>query len=367
MKKKVRIIIGIAIGMFVLYTFYFLWEQSQPAPVVYELLKTSKRDIIQHSTAAGQIEARRQVNIKPRITGILKDLCVNVGEVVKVGDVIAKVEIIPDMNSLNEAKSAVEEARLRLDEIQREYNRIHSLFNKGVVSKEEYEQKENELHLAKEALTKAHSTEEIVLTGSSSRTGKVNTTVITATMAGVVIDLPLKVGASVVATSMFSDGTTIATIADMSSLRFTGKIDETEVEKLNVGMPVELIIGAMKEHRLTGTIEEIASMGNKDNGTVMFEIKASVNTTENLTVSRAGYSATARMTTERRENVLTIDEAAVEFEGNQAYVYVLTSDSEDLNHQHFERKPVKLGISDGIYMEIVSGITVNDILKGNKK
>lgn len=367
MKRYLKAIVGTVIGLFVVYTFYFLWKQSQPAPVVYELISPTQGDIQRHCTASGQIDARRQVDVKPRITGILKELLVHTGQEVNVGDVIARVEVIPDMSSLNIANSEVKTAKLQLEETQREFNRTKSLYGKGVVSKEEYEMMSNRLDLAKESLAKAKSSEDIVLKGSSTRTGNVNTTVITATMKGVIIDLPLKVGASVVATSMFSSGTTIATIADMSNLQFTGKIDETEVEKLHPGMPVSITIGAMKKHVLKGSIEEIASMGNKDHGTIMFEIKASVETPQDVNVIRAGYSANADIVTDERKNVLAIEEAAVEFEGDKTYVYVLLSPESETDNQRFEQREVSTGLSDGIRIELISGVKAGETLRGNKK
>ncbi len=367
MKKVIKTIGWCLVAIFVVYTFYFLWKQSQPEPAMYELIKPAARDIDRSCVATGVIEPRLQVNVKPRITGILSALLVKEGQHVSAGQVIAQVQIIPDMNALNDAQSAVQTAQLQLDETCKETNRVISLFKKGVVSKEEYEQAANKLSLAREALTKSKSLLEVVLKGSSSRSGSVNTTMVTSTMSGTVISLPLKVGASVVSTNPYTEGTTIATIADMHSLQFTGKIDETEVERLHPGMPMTITVGAMQEKKLSGMVSQIGTMGNKENGTIMFQIKGTVNGLDASDVSKAGYSANASIVTDHRAGVTSVEEAAIEYDGDKTYVWKLTSKPEEVKAQTFVRVPIVTGLSDGIYIEIVKGISKGDILRGNKK
>lgn len=274
------------LACFVVYTFYFLWAQSQPKPEVFELLTPQERTIRQVCVATGAIESRKQIDVKPRATGTIKQICVTIGQTVTTGQTIAVIEIIPDMVSLSEAKSNVESTRLKLEETQREANRVSVLYEKGVVGREEYEKAMSTLALDKESYLKAKSALDVVLTGSSSRAGNVNTTIVKASMNGTIVGLPLKEGASVVATNAYSDGTTIATIADLTQLRFSGKIDETEVERIYTGMPMNITIGATGGTRYTGIIEEIASGSTIDNGTVMYEVKGSVQsmTDENLPI-----------------------------------------------------------------------------------
>jgi HlyD family secretion protein len=367
MKKILKTIGWCLVTVFVVYTFYFLWAQSQPKPDVYELLKPAVRDIERSCVATGQIEPRLQINVKPRTTGILSALLVKEGQHVSVGQVIARVQIIPDMNALNDAQSGVQTAKLQLDETSKETNRVISLYKKGVVSKEEYEQASNKLSLARETLTKSRSLLDIVLKGSSGRSRSVNTTMVTSTMNGTIISLPLKVGASVVSTNPYTEGTTIATIADMRTLRFTGKIDEVEVEHLHIGMPMTITIGAMQDKKLTGEVDAISTMGNKENGTIMFQVKGVAHGLLASNISRAGYSANASMVTDRRTHVMSVEEAAIEYEGDKTYVWKLTSNPDDVNSQKFERVPVVTGLSDGLYIEIVKGISQGDILRGNKK
>lgn len=367
MKQLIKKIIVVIVGLFVVYTFYYIWAQSQPKPDIYELLTPQVRTIEENSIATGQIEAKNQVNVKPRMTGIISELSVHVGQQVKVGDVIARITVIPDMNALNNAKSAVKRSELNLDETKRETERIVALYGDGVVSKEDYERAMNKLQLAKEDLKKAHSEEEIILRGTSSTIGTVNTTLVTATMNGVIIDLPLKQGASVVSTNSFTDGTTIATIADLSSLRFTGKIDEIEVEQIHPGMPMKLTIGAIRNKTFEGVLEEIATKGIKDNGTIMFEVSGSITADDNIAICREGYSANASIVTNIVKNTLSIEEAALEHKDGKKYVYKLVSDKVDVENQKFERVEVKTGISDGIHIQILQGISPSDIIRGNKQ
>ena len=364
MKKTFRIVIWALVAAFVLLTFYLLWRQSRPVPPSYELLTPAERTINQSSIATGQIEPRREVYVKPRITGILTQINVKVGQEVNTGDVIARVSVIPDMSSYNEAQSAVEASNLQLQEAQREFGRNKTLYDGDVISREEFEKTEHNLSLAKENAAKAQSSLDIILYGSSKRSGSVNTTIVKATMSGKVIDLPLKQGASVVSTSPYSEGTTIATIADVSDMIFDGKIDETEVDRLTVGIPARITVGSSLDRHITGTLEEISSMGVKENGTVMFSLKASVDSDDGTTELRAGYSANAEFITAQADDVISIEETAIAFEDGGTYVYRLISDEK--KEQKFERIPVVTGLSDGIYIEIKEGVTKDMVLRGNK-
>ena len=364
MKKTLKIVMWALVGAFVLLTFFFLWRQSRPAPEFYELLYPQERTIYQSSIATGQIQPRRIVHVKPRITGILTQINVKIGQEVRTGDVIARVSVIPDMSSYNEALSAVEASNLRLQEAQREYDRTETLFNDDVITREEFEKSAHNLSLAKTEAAKAQSSLDIILYGSSQRSGSVNTTIVKATMSGKVIDIPLKQGASVVSTSPYSEGTTIATVADVSDMIFDGKIDETEVERLVVGIPARITVGSSLTRHITGTLEEISSMGVKENGTVMFSLKASVDSDDGTTELRAGYSANAEFITAQADNVLSIEETAISFEDGGTYVYRLVS--ADRKNQKFERIPVTTGLSDGIYIEIKEGIDKDMVLRGNK-
>lgn len=363
MKRYIKTIAWCLVAAFVLFTFYFLWKQSQPETVYYELLSPEVRTLERKSIATGQIEPRRQVTVKPRITGILYEIDVVNGQAVELGQLIGKVRIIPDMNAVNEALSSVETARLHLDEVSKETERVKNLYAKKVVSKEEFEKANHSLALAQESYRKAEAAYDIVRQGSSKRGGDINTTEVRATMAGTIIDLPLKEGASVVATSPYTEGTTIAVIADMSDMIFEGKIDETEVTKLHKGQKTVITVGAAQGSAIDGTLEEIATLGVKENGTIMFKIKTSVGAAAGL--QRAGFSANAEFITQSAKDVLSIEETAIMFEGSDAYVYVLTSGPES-KAQKFEKRAVKVGMSDGIHIEVKDGLAKGDSVRGNK-
>lgn len=366
MKKVLKIAGWSLLGLFIIYTFYFLWKQSQPAPTVYELVRTEQRDIVKRTTATGNVEARNQVEVKPLATGVISQLMVQPGKQVKAGDIIATIKIIPDMAQLNQAKSQVETAQITLNEEQREFDRIKGLFDKGVVSREEYEMKEAKLASAKESLTAAMTQVEVITRGQSSRSGNVNITSLRSTITGLVLNVPVKVGASVSGTSAFNEGTTVAKIADMGDIIFRGYIDETEVAKLKQGMELELTLGSMQDVKIPATLDYIAPEGEIQNGAKMFELKASAHIPSDVNI-RSGYSANASIVIAKAANVISCDETAVEFADGKAFVYVLTSNPEDVENQKFERREVSVGISDGLYVELKSGVKAGDMLRGIQK
>lgn len=364
-KKTLKTAGWVLLGLFVLYTFYFLWKQAQPVPDVYETVKPEVRTLVRSTVATGNIDPRRRVNIKPQTTGIITELLVQPGDMVRDGQVVARIKVIPDMDKLDQVKSHIESAKIELEKVERESERTRQLYNKGVVSREEYEASESKLAVARENLLSAESQLEVVTTGSSERSGNINTTVVKSTMDGMVMSVPVKEGASVSGTSMFSDGTTICSVADMEDVQFKGNIDETEVDLLRVGMPLVLIPGAMQNVRIPAVLEYVAPEGVEQNGAMQFEIKASTVIPEGVTL-RSGYSVNAEIVLEEVHDVLSVDETCIEFEKDKAYVWCLTSDVKDTKHQTWERIPVEVGVSDGLYIQILSGVDGNCLLKGNK-
>lgn len=366
MKKTFRVIGLCLLALFVVYTLYFLWQQSLPEPIVYELVSPQQRTLVKRTTVAGSMEARRQVAVKPQATGIISRLLVEPGDKVKAGEVIATVKIIPDMAQLNEAKSRVEAARISLAEVQREYDRVKSLYQDGVVSREEFEVKSSQLASARENVNAAESQVQVITRGQSARSGGVNITDLRSTITGVVLSVPVKEGASVSGTSAFTEGTTVAKIADMSDIIFRGFIDETDVAMLKVGMDMQLHLGSMQEVAIPAKLDYIAPEGEMQNGAKMFEVKATASIPSDVTV-RSGYSANASIVLDTATNVLSCDETAVSFEGGKPYVYVLTSDPDDTSHQQFERRAVTIGLSDGLAIELKDGVKPGELLRGNQK
>lgn len=364
--KKVLKIIGLCLlTLFVGYTLYYLWQQSQPKPTVYELVSVGQRTIVKRTTVSGNMEARRQVAIKPQATGYISNLRVEPGDNVKVGDVIATVRIIPDMAQLNEAKSRVEAARITLDEVQREYDRYSSLYADGVVSREEFEKLTTRLASARESVNAAESQVQVITRGQSERSGGISVTELRSTITGVVLSVPVEEGASVSGTSAFTEGTTVARIADMSDIIFRGFIDETEVAQLRLGMDIELNLGSMQDVTIPAKIYYISPEGQMQNGAKMFELKATADIPANVTI-RSGYSANASIVLGTAHDVLSCDETAISFVDGKPYVYVLTSSPDDTAHQQFERRAVTIGLSDGLSIELKDGVKSGELLRGNQ-
>ncbi|MDO4497161.1 MAG: efflux RND transporter periplasmic adaptor subunit [Bacteroidales bacterium] len=366
MKKVLKTCGWVLVGAFVIYTFYFLWKQSQPVPVVHEVVAPVQRDIVKKIVATGALEARTQVELKPQITGVVTELRVEAGKEVHAGDVVAIIRVIPDMSQLTKAQSEVEAATISLEEVAREAERSQELYDKGVISREENEQQQNRLAVAKDKVAAAKALVEVITRGSSSRAGSVNTTEVHSTMNGIVLNVPVKVGTSVSGSSSFSQGTTIATVADMSDIIFRGNIDETEVAKLHTGMEVTLVPASMQKVNIPAVLDYISPEGTLQNGAKMFELKATASVPEGVVV-RSGYSVNANITIAKAPNALSVDETCVEFEGDNAFVYRLTSSEADVNNQQWERVPVQLGVSDGIHVEVKSGISKEDKLRGIQK
>ncbi|MDO4496619.1 MAG: efflux RND transporter periplasmic adaptor subunit [Bacteroidales bacterium] len=365
MKKYFKIAGWVAALMFVGYTFYMLWAQSQPKQVVYELLTPQSRDIVKTSVASGKVEPRDEVNVKPQIQGIVTELYVEAGDKVKIGDPVAKVSVIPDMAQLTNAQSNVRTSQLTLEETEREAARVANLYAKGIVSKEEFEQSQNNLHKVQEQALAAQDALDIVTEGMSKRAGKINTTIVKSTITGTVLNVPVKIGTSVVNSNSFNDGTTICTVADMNKIIFRGNIDETEVGRLRTGMPIKLSVGAIQGVSIPATLEYISPKGSENNGAVLFEIKAAAQIPDSIEI-RAGYSANATIEFARRSQVLSVEESAIQFKGDSTFVFILTS-SEGVIPQTFEKCDVKVGLSDGLYIEIENGIDNNVKLRGNEK
>lgn len=368
MKKIFKIIGWSLVGLLVIYTFVYLWQKSQPKEKVYEILAPEVRTLAKKSVATGKVEPRNEINIKPQIQGIVTELYREAGDQVKAGDPIAKIQVIPDMGALNNAQSQVRTSQLTLDEAEKEHARTEGLFEKGVVAREEYEKSKNNLEKAREQAQAAQDALEIVTSGISKRSGKINTTIVTSTVSGTILDIPVKVGTSVINANSYNEGTTVAIVADMRDIIFRGQIDETEVGRMMVGMPINITIGAIQNVILPAKLEYISPKGSSSNGAILFEIKAAVDAKSvgDGVKIRAGYSANAEIILDQRDSVLSIQEAAIEFSGDSTFVYRLTS-AEGAEKQTFERIAVTTGLSDGLYIETIEGITNDMKIRGNEK
>ena len=362
MKKVLKIFLGVLFAALLIGTFVFLWQKTRPVKVVYAIVQPKTDTLRQYVVATGKVQPRDEVEIKPQISGIISDVYKEAGETVRQGEVIATVKVIPEMGQLSSAESRVSVAEISLAQVTREYERTKALYEKGVVSAEEAEQGRTEFEKAEEELRNARENLEIVKEGIASRFAELSNTQIRSTIDGMILDVPIKVGNSVIQANTFNDGTTIATVADMSNMQFQGNIDETDVGKLHEGMPVKLTIGALQDVELDATLEYVAPKSTESNGVILFEVKAAVQIPQGVFV-RAGYSANASVVIQSREGVLTLPEGCVEFEGDKTYVQVLTS-PEDAEDQTFERREVRIGLSDGVNVEITEGVTAGDKIRG---
>lgn len=362
MKKFFRILMWVVISAIFVGTFVYLYLNSKTPEEVYGKVIPERADIQRTTVLTGKIEPRDEIEIKPQISGIVSEINVEPGDKVQAGDVIAKIKVIPEASQLSSAQSRVNNAKIDLSDCQIKYDRAKALYEKKVISREEYETAEKNLNKAAEEVQAADDAYTIVREGVSKYNAKESNTLVRATITGLVLDVPVKVGSSVIQANTMNDGTTIATIADMTNLIFKGNVDETEVGSLKVGMPMSISIGAMPEKNPTAVVEYIAPKGTDTNGANSFEIKAelSLDDTEGL---RAGYSANATVTLEKAGNVMSLPESVIEFAGDSTFVYVMT---DSLPKAIYKRVPVVTGLSDGIKIEIKEGIDSTVTVRGSK-
>ncbi|MBK5720981.1 efflux RND transporter periplasmic adaptor subunit [Dysgonomonas sp. Marseille-P4677] len=363
MKKVLKIVLLVLLGILVVGTFVFLAIKSQPKEKVYEIATVEEGSVENTSVATGKVSPRDEILIKPQISGIVSEVLKEAGDFVKQGDIIATVKVIPEVAQLNSAESRVNVAQINLTQVKAEYERQKDLFAKKVIAKEEMDKSEADYKKAIEELENSKDNLDIVKTGISKKTAQYSNTQIRSTITGMILDIPIKAGNSVIQANTFNDGTTIATVANMNDMIFIGKIDETEVGRVHTGMPIKLSVGAIDGKKFDATLEYIAPKGVEENGAILFEIKAAARIPDTVVV-RAGYSANAEIVLAKVEKVLTIPESTITFSNDSSYVYLL-KDSAD-HKQIFDKKYVKIGLSDGIKVEVKDGLKKGDKIRGNE-
>lgn len=363
MKKYFKYILMALVAVIFIGTFVFLYIKSQPQPEVYDEFTLQRMDIRKTTVVTGKIEPRNEVNVKPQISGIITEILKEAGETVQEGEVIAKVKVIPDMGSLSAAQSRLRLAEINRKQAQTDYDREKTLFDKGLVAADEYDKIAQTLRQAREEVDAAQDNLEVVRDGVSKSNASASSTLIRSTITGLILDIPVKVGNSVILANTFNDGTTIDTVANMNDLIFRGNIDETEVGRLSTGMTMKITIGALQDLKFDARLEYIAPKATDQNGANQFEIKAAVNLPSNATNIRSGYSANAEIVLAEAKNVLAVQESAIEFDGDDTYVYVIKGEGDK---QTYERRKVQTGISDGINIEIRSGVKPNERIRGPK-
>ncbi len=366
MKKYVKLIIAALIALIFIGTFVFLWQKSQPKPIVYSEFTPEIKDIQKTTIITGTIEPRNEVSVKPQISGIIAELLKEPGQTVQAGEVIAKVKVIPDMGQLSSAESRVRLSEINLKQVETDYQRMESLHKQKLVSDEEFEKSRQQLKQAREEKSAADDALQVVRDGVSKSNASASSTLIRSTISGVILDIPVKVGNSVINSNTFNDGTTIATVANMKDLIFRGNIDETEVGQLSIGIPMKITIGALQNLNFDARLEYISPKATQSNGANQFEIKAAVslNSSESAGKSgmlRSGYSATAEIVLDEAKQVLSVPESTIEFSGDSTFVYVLAGLPDK---KQYDRQLVETGLSDGVNIEIKKGLAADQKVRG---
>ena len=363
MKKFFKVALLVFVAFILLGTFVFLYQKSKPQVVVYELISPEVSDLEKSTVATGKVEPRDEILIKPQISGIIDEVYKEAGQTIRKGEVIAKVKVIPELGQVNSAESRVRIAQLNADQAETDYKRSEKLYDDKLISKEEYEKTLVTVRQAREELQTSKDALEIIKEGITKNSASLSSTLIRSTIDGLILDVPVKAGNSVIMSNTFNDGTTIATVANMNDLIFVGKIDETEVGRLHSGMPIKLTIGALQNLSFDANLEYISPKGVEENGANQFEIKAAVAAPDTVMI-RSGYSANAEIVLQRAKNVLTVPEGVIEFSGDSIFVQVMT---DSIPAQTFERRQVQTGLSDGIKIEIKEGLNGTEKLRGTEK
>lgn len=358
MKKSVTITILLIIVVAFGGSMYYLYQKNAEDPVVYQTEEPSKETIIKKTMATGSILPLEEVLIKPNISGVIEEIYVEGGDFVKSGDLLCKIKVVPNLNALNDARNSIDEAKIGLDDQKRNLQRQSSLFDKGVVSKVDLERAQVSYDQAKQSYAAANKRYDIVKTGTTSGYGNAANTLIRATVSGMVLEVPVEVGNQVIESNNFNEGTTIAAIADVEKMIFEGKVDESEVGKIKEDLPLEITVGAIENQVFDAVLDYIAPKGNEENGAIQFEIKGTLKRQDSIFI-RAGLSANASIILARADSVLAVKEALIQFDDKtkKPFVEIATGD------QQFERRDVELGISDGIHVEIKSGIVADEKIK----
>jgi len=364
MKRYFKYIMMALAAVVFIGTFVFLYIKSQPKPVEYNEFEPKQMDIRKTTVVTGKIEPRNEVNVKPQISGIITEILKEAGQKVEAGEVIAKVKVIPDMSSLSAAQARVRLAGINERQARTDFEREKTLFDKGLVSADEYDKIAQALRQAREESAAAQDNLEVVRDGVSKTNASASSTLIRSTVTGLILDIPVKVGNSVILANTFNDGTTIATVANMNDLIFRGNIDETEVGRLTTGMTMKITIGTLQDLKFDARLEYISPKATDQNGANQFEIKAAVNLPTSSEQIRSGYSANAEIVLAEARGVLSVPESAIEFSGNDTFVYVVKGSGKE---KTYERRKVTTGLSDGINIEIRSGLKKGETVRGPKK
>ncbi|CAM1348352.1 efflux RND transporter periplasmic adaptor subunit [Tenacibaculum crassostreae] len=352
--KRIIIFGGIALALIAVLIWF--GKKNSASPIEYKTEKPFKATIVKKSVATGKVIPLEEVEIKPQISGIIDKIYLEEGALVKAGDLIATVRVVPNEQSLQSAKGRINSVQIQLNNAKTQYERNKALFDKGVISSQQFETSQLSYNQAMNDLRNAQNDYQIIKKGSAGSAGA--NTNIRATTSGMIVEIPVKKGYQVIQSNNFNAGTTIATIADMTKMIFEGQVDESEVGKLVKGTNIEVALGAIEDKKFPAVLNFIAPKGTNEGGAVQFKIKADVSLDEAHFI-RAGYSANAEIVLAKKDSVLSIKEALLQFDRKTEEPYVEIKTGE----QEFEKRDIKLGISDGVNVEILEGITADDEVK----
>jgi HlyD family secretion protein len=358
MKKGVTITVLIFITILFFGALYYLYAKNQESPVVFETDKAEIKTIVKNTIATGNIVPDEEVLIKPNISGIIEEVYIKAGESIKAGDLIAKIKVVANVSNLSNTKNQMQSAKNDLDNQEKLFQRQKTLFDKGVISANDFDAAQLAYKQAKQNYAASKQGFDIAKTGTTSGLGSYANTLIRSTVNGMVLDVPVKVGNQVIESNNFNEGTTIASVADVGRMIFVGKVDESEVGKIKEKLPIEITVGAIENKKFDAILQYIAPKGKTENGAIQFEIKASL-TNRDDTFIRAGLSANASIILEKADKVLSIKESLIQFDKKTEKPYVEV----ETGTQKFERRDLVLGVSDGIDVEIKSGVKATDKIK----
>lgn len=355
-KKIVKYLLLLLLVATLVWTVYFFYSKSHKSPEIVKTQSPTVTTIIQKTVATGAVIPRREIFMKSKVSGVIEKVMVLAGDFIKAGDVIARVKIIPNMVEMNNAESRVNQAKINNDNAKIDFDRNTSLFAQGVVTKTEMQQYELRLKTTGEELESAQNNLLLIKEGVTKRSGAATNTLIRSTISGMVLDVPVKEGNSVIESNTFNEGTTIASVADMGEMIFEGKVDESEVGKIKTGMNLVLTVGAIEDEKFDALLEYISPKGIIENGAIQFQVRASIKNKPGQFL-RAGYSANADIILASKDSVLGVPEAALQFSHDSSFVDVETTPGK------FDKRYIKTGISDGITIEVKEGLQKTDKLK----
>lgn len=358
MKKVITIIVLLLIVVLFGGSLFYLYQKNQESPEVYKTDEPTTETIVKKTMATGTLIPREEVEVKPNISGVVDKLFVKPGDNVEIGDMIAQLKVVPNITNLNSAKNQVRQSNINLANEKKVFNRQKELYEKGVISENDFDLAKNVYDNALQTLKAAEENLEIIETGTTQDAGNAATTEIKARISGMILDVPVEIGNQVIEANNFNEGTTIAMIAKTDDMIFKGKVDESEVGKIKEGLPLEITVGAIEDKTFNASLDYISPKGTEENGAVQFDIEGTLKLTDSIFI-RAGLSANASIILERSQDVLAISESLVQFEKetNDPYVEV------EVGEQKFEKRMVELGLSDGINVEVKSGVNKGDKIK----